>query len=215
GYGEAAAEPLAELVARKPQHYQHRAQLAAALAMADRRHEAIDVLAEAQRILAAAGERSADFDFRMAEQYAALGDTAAADSLIAGHLSSERLNDDDALRLVRVLAALGRADEALRRLADVPEPGAAWAGATWHRTRGRALEAAGQSDAARAAYGEAVAADPYDAWARLDLIALLVQAGDDEAARAAVAEADALALSLGPDFSRIANSSLTPNPGFR
>jgi len=55
---------------------------------------------------------------------------------------------------------------------------------------------------AERAFREALTANPYHRGARTALVLLLARNGRDDAARAVLAEADALPIPLGPDFQR-------------
>ncbi|MGH7477138.1 MAG: hypothetical protein ACRELD_12770, partial [Longimicrobiales bacterium] len=168
GGAEATLGFFRDLVARKPQAYEHRVQLADALMMAGRHAEAIDVLEQAQRILRAGGSGRTDFDVRIAEARLALGDNAAAAGIIEG-LDLDALRGETLRRGIRLLAALGRTDEAERRASELPAADTQAERADVAFTRGWVLEHAGRAGDAAEQYRSALAADPHHRGARAGL----------------------------------------------
>ena len=202
GYASETLDFFADLVARKPQHYGHRLQYAEALAAAGRPQEALSVLEEAQRILRAAGRPRADYMIAIAEAHLALGDTAAAEAAVAPIRLGTVSPGSERLRWLRLLASLGETSRANAGLGEVGEGGTRAEKAEIAFTRGWIAARRGAVVGAERSFREALEADPYHRGARTALVLLLARSGRDDAARAVLAEADALPIPLGPDFQR-------------
>ena len=123
------------------------------------------------------------------------------DGRFAPLLASPAGRDWAAVVVALRLPSLGRVDEALAGLASFPPPGSEAATrpavarlpplrtvAVVHHLRGLLLEAAGDLDGARAAYGDALRLDPGHPQARLNRGALSLEAGDLPAGFADAAE---------------------------
>lgn len=209
GYAGETLEFFADLVARKPQHYGHRFQYAEALASVGRPAEALRVLEEGQRILRAGGRPRIDYMIAIAEAHLALGDTTAAEAAVAPlRLGTVQPGGNERLRWLRLLASLGETARANAGLAEVPEGNTPAERAEVAFTRGWIMARRGAVFGAERAYREALEANPYHRDARTALVLLLARSGRDDAARAVLAEADALAVPLGPDFQREITESL-------
>ena len=199
GYGGEAADALAPMVARKPFHYQLRAQYADALLAAGRPAEALAAVEEGQRVLRAAGEPRLDYVLRAAEANLALGRPDSTRALLTPLLP--RLEGGrEAARAVRILARTGLVDAARGLLGTVPE------GEVPADRAERALAVAALASAAddpltaERALRRALDENPYHAAARLALVSMLVQSGDTAGAGVVVSEAASLRLPLGPAF---------------
>ncbi len=202
GYADETLGFFADLVARKPQHYDHRLQYAEALVAAGRLDDAVATLEEAQRILRAAGRPRADYVLAVAEIHIARGDTIAARQAAEPVLDGEVDVDEDDLRLPRVLASLGETRRATTALAGLGSGRDRAESAEIAFTRGWVALRRGAVFSAERSFREALEADPYHRRARLALAATLARAGRNDDARTVIVEADALPLPLGPDFQR-------------
>ncbi|HEX6940463.1 MAG TPA: tetratricopeptide repeat protein [Longimicrobiales bacterium] len=202
GYAAPTLEFFADLLARKPQQYDHRLQYAEALAIAGRADDAVRTLEEGQRILRAAGRPRADYLLAIAEIELARGDTAAASAAVEPIRTGAVRVDGHELRWLRVLASLGETARAAAGIADVAEGRTRAERAEHAFTRGWIAARRGAVVTAERAFREALDANPYHRRARVALALLLARGGRDESARAVIAAADTLPLPLGPDFQR-------------
>ncbi len=202
GYSGEAVEFLADLVRRKPQHYEHRLQYAEALAAAGRDEEAIATLREGLRILSAAGRPRADYMVTIAELEIARGNADAAWAAIGPIYDGTMEAGSANLPYARVLASLGETRRAQSVLNDARSGRNRVERAERAFADGWVAARRGAIYGAENAYREALEANPYHLRARLELARLLVRAGRDDAARTVVTEADGLPLPLGPDFQR-------------
>jgi len=120
-------DTLTRLVQQRPQNYELRGLYADALLGSGRYREAIVTMNEVQRILASGKNPRVDFDLRIAEGYAGLGqqDSAAAVlQLIMPRITRpSALNPLDKQRLVRLLATAKRPNEARTLYETLPTTG--------------------------------------------------------------------------------------------
>ncbi|HEX7117539.1 MAG TPA: tetratricopeptide repeat protein [Longimicrobiales bacterium] len=202
GYADETLPYFADLVARKPQQYDHRLQYAQALVVAGRPDDAVATLEEAQRILDAAGRPRADYMIAIAEIEIARGDTAAARAAVAPIREGRVRVDDGELGWLRVRASLGGAASAAADLADIDDGRTRAERAEIAFTRGWIAARRGSAYRAERAYREALEMNPYHRRARVELARLLAGNGRNDEARAVIAAADTLPLPLGPDFQR-------------
>jgi hypothetical protein len=198
GYPSGSIVFLRDLVARKPQNYPHRAQLADALTTAGLLDEAAAVLEEAQAILRAGGSPDPAFSARIAEIRLLQGDTARARGELQRMLRETAEPDVSDLRSIRVLLASGLSTDAHRNLAQHPEPRTPADAAELAYTRGFIADWRGDTEMAVEQYGRAVELNPYHAPARVALAATLTAAGLDTRAADLLIAADGLALPPGP-----------------
>ncbi len=108
-----ALSQLKDLVMKKPQNYELRKQYSVALIQQKQYAAAVSTLQEAQRILSASRNGRPDFDLLIAEAELAQQHNSEAQTLLQQlPAQSQRLNETDRLRLVRVLAAAGQKEQA-------------------------------------------------------------------------------------------------------
>ncbi|SIR10013.1 tetratricopeptide repeat protein [Pontibacter lucknowensis] len=172
-----AERTLAALVARKPQHYELRQQYAEVLATQGKYTEAIATLAEAQRILAAAGTPRPGYMVRMAAWQLQLGDKAAAQQLLEPVSSGKVRARSEATLLARVYAGLGDAHKAQEELKKQPVQHTPAELADFLFASGKVWEAEKEPKRAQKAYEAALRENPYLYEARQSLVRLLHQEG--------------------------------------
>jgi len=202
GYPE-AVDFFRELVSRKPQHYHHRLQYAQVLVANGQVEEAIRILAEAQRILTAAGNPSLPIAVALAEYACMQGIAEAPTAYLAPF--AERLHKAEVVneQLLRVYACMGekaKANEMLTRA----EPGSMqpYELAEWEYSRGVYERESGEEAAAEAAFQAAVQANPYHFAARLALARLWQAAGRHKQVNSMMDEMAKLPIPPGPAWQK-------------
>ncbi|SDD35485.1 Tetratricopeptide repeat-containing protein [Mucilaginibacter pineti] len=158
------AEPLTilqHLVEQKPQNFEFRTMYADALAANKRYDEAIKTLQQIQRILKASGNGRASYNLQIAEYYNALG---KKDSVIkylpAINVVRQRDGGTNNLRYIRLLAATGKATEALAMLKNLPSTGDSAYLSEYAYTQGK-IQEHDNPELAAASYETALTNNPY------------------------------------------------------
>jgi hypothetical protein len=172
---------LGKLVRRKPQHFPFRSYYAQALMANGMYPQALQTLREAQRILEASGQPSADFTVLMAECRLATGDTLAARQEMQAVLTKQTSAPDQPFRLVRVLLDLGeweKAQEEFKKIKPDQEPLA------WSEYQYTLARIEGNPAAIIRFLEAALKANPYHLPARRELISQLEKAGKPKEAQA-------------------------------
>ena len=101
------------LLARKPQHFAHRAQAARVLLLAGQPDAALRIIEEGRRLLRAAGQRRNEYTILEAEALAALQQVDSAKALLRGVLQrNERRPAEENIHLITALASIGLVAEA-------------------------------------------------------------------------------------------------------
>ncbi|PKV63251.1 tetratricopeptide repeat protein [Pontibacter ramchanderi] len=183
-----AERTLAALVARKPQQYELRQQYAEVLATQGKYGEAIATLAEAQRILAAAGTPRPGYMVRMAAWQLQLGDKEAARQLLEPISSGKVRARSESTLLARVYAGLGEAHKAQEELKKQPVQHTPAELADFLFASGKVWEAEKEPKRAQKAYEAALRENPYLYEARQSLVNLLHQHGKNSQAERLLAE---------------------------
>jgi tetratricopeptide (TPR) repeat protein len=201
GYGSEVVAFFQDIVARKPQHYGLRAQAALALQQAGRSREAIRTIEDGQRILGAGRQRRTDYAVILASVLAHAGSFDSARAVIASIEPDERtkLAETDRVRLARTMVFAGQVDAGARL---IPADSLSLA----PRVRADRLQVlayasmrrGGLSEAARL-YRHALALNPYQFDARIQLIELLARQGKRREAGELAQDGGQL---LGPAFSK-------------
>ncbi|OKL39835.1 tetratricopeptide repeat protein [Pontibacter flavimaris] len=173
-----AEQELQQLVSLKPQNYNLRRQYAEVLAAQGKYKEAFETLAEAQRILSAAGSPRPDFMTLMAAYQLQLENKEAAQTPIQPLLDGKKtLQAQDRHLLVPVLATLGQQDRAKALLKELPTPETVVERAQLQTAKGRMYEAAGKFNKAIQTYERSLLLYPYQLEVRQRLVRLLQQKG--------------------------------------
>ncbi|WP_276499270.1 tetratricopeptide repeat protein [Pontibacter litorisediminis] len=183
-----AEQALQRLVSLKPQNYGLRRQYAEVLATQGKYGEAYETLAEAQRILSAAGTPRPDFMTLMAAYQLQLQNKDAARTAAQPLLDgSKTLHQQERHLLVPVLAALGQEEQAKKVLKELPSPETVVERARVQAAKGQKYEAAGKVNRAIDTYERSLLLYPYQLEVRQRLVRLLQQKGRTK-------EADSVAL---------------------
>ncbi|WP_181163707.1 tetratricopeptide repeat protein [Pontibacter mangrovi] len=173
-----AAQELGRLVSLKPQQYALRRQYAEVLAVQGKYQEAFETLAEAQRILAAAGTPDAGFMVRMASYQLQLQNREAALAACKPLLEKQAsLAPQDRYLLVEVLARLGQQKKARQLLKELPQPQTVVEKAAVLTAKGNLQEAVGHVNQAIGLYERSLLLYPYQLQVRQRLVQLLRQKG--------------------------------------
>ncbi|WP_242916633.1 hypothetical protein [Pontibacter liquoris] len=192
-----ALQPLAQLVALKPQHYELRQQYADVLAALGKYSEGYATLQQAQRILSAAGAPRADYQLRMAKYKLAQGDTAGAKAALQPAPDGKVLMPDGGYELAGVYAALGEVSRAESILHSLPVPVTVLQTQAHQLAWAKVWAAKGDVKKAQHTYENLLKQNPYYWQARQQLTSLLQQRGKQKAARK-VQQAGAQLLMPGP-----------------
>ncbi|PVY43056.1 tetratricopeptide repeat protein [Pontibacter virosus] len=185
---EEAGRTLAAMVARKPQHYELRQQYAEVLATQGKYTEAIATLAEAQRILTAAGTPRPGYMVRMAAWQLQLGDKTAAQQLLEPINNGKIRARSEATLLARVYAGLGNTTKAQEELKKQPVQHTPAELADFLFASGKVWEAEKEPKRAQKAYEAALRENPYLYEARQSLVRLLYQEGKSSQAERLLTE---------------------------
>jgi len=196
GYEEEPLAFLADLVARKPQQFEHRKQYAEALLALDQPAQAQGVLQAGLHILEAADQKDATMDRLLAEAYLAMGDTARA---WQQWYRMRRYGIAPSLDLVNLQLKLGDTTGVSEHLSHwqhtLREPAET---AQWAYHRARLAWRQGDSLLAATHIEMALAANPYHVPARLWWIERLTASGQRAAARHYAERGALLPLPPGP-----------------
>ncbi|WP_299758534.1 hypothetical protein [uncultured Pontibacter sp.] len=173
-----AEQALQQLVALKPQHYELRRQYAEVLATQGKYKKAYETLAEAQRILTAAGTARPDFMVLMATYQLQLQHKEAARAAAQPFLDGDAsLPPQERYLLLPVLAELGEEKQAKALQKKLPKPETVVEKAQILAAKGRMFEAKGKINNAIKAYENALLLYPYQLEVRQRLVRLLQQKG--------------------------------------
>ncbi|MBF9253943.1 tetratricopeptide repeat protein [Pontibacter sp. 172403-2] len=177
-YGDtSAAQPIARLVALKPQDYELRRQYADALAALGRYEAAYATLADAQRVLSAAGAPRADYVLRMAGYKLAQGDKAGAGKDLQPLPEGKAILRGEAYRLAGLYADLGETAKAAAILNRQPEPVTVADARDLKMARAKLWTAQGKLRKAQRVYEQLLQQNPQNREARRQLVQLLQQRG--------------------------------------
>ncbi|SIT93845.1 tetratricopeptide repeat protein [Pontibacter indicus] len=183
-----AERTLAALVARKPQQYELRQQYAEVMATQGKYNEAIATLAEAQRILTAAGTPRPGYMVRMAAWQLQLGNQEAARQLLEPISNGKVRARSEATLLARVFAGLGDTNRAQDELKKQPVQLTPAELANFLFASGKIWEAEKEPKRAQKAYEAALRENPYLYEARQSLVSLLHQHGKNSQAERLLTE---------------------------
>lgn len=173
-----AEQELRRLVSLKPQNYELRRQYAEVLATQGKYKEAHQTLAEAQRILTAAGNPRTDYMALMATYQLQLQNKEAARAAAQALLDGKKtLQESDRHLLVPLFAALGQGDKAKTALKSLPKSVTVVESAKALTAKGHLYEAEGKVNRAIQAYENSLLLYPYQLEVRQSLIRLLQQKG--------------------------------------
>ncbi|WP_299702457.1 tetratricopeptide repeat protein [uncultured Pontibacter sp.] len=196
GPSQEAVRTLAELVARKPQHYELRQQYAEVLATQGNYEFAIATLEEAQRILTAAGTPRPGYMVRMAAWHLYLGNAAVARQALEPLLNGKVRARSEATLLARVYAGLGETEKAQEELKKQPVQDSPAELADFLFASGKIWEAEKEPKKARKAYEAALRENPYLYEARQNLVQMLLKEDKRSSAERLLAEGIDLAYRL-------------------
>lgn len=177
GYVDESVAFFRELLTRKPQHYQHRGQFARVLMANQRWQETIELLAESQLILEAAGAPNDLFTLLISQCYFQLGLNDKGNESLD---NLEQLDEEFAYRelsgeLLQIYLLKGELDLAEKRVSMIKFPENPAAQAEWYYLKGMLHQAKGELAEAELQFSEAVALNPYLVPARLAWLDLLQQ----------------------------------------
>ncbi len=209
GYSEEPIRHLEKLVSMKPQHYYLRGQYADVLAANGKYEQAINVLEEAQKILKAAGTPNREYMGKIADYNLSLNKTDAVRQAIEPFLTRKDSLRTDNFKLIEVFARLGEISRAEEEIAKIDMPKEPFTQSNYHYAWGKIWQARSQLDKANEAYKQAIAFNPYNIQARLDLAQNLAQANKKREAQKIAEQTTQLPIPPGPEFSRKMNKFLS------
>ena len=182
GYSAEVVDEFTELVRLKPQQYAFKLHYSDVLASAGQPIQAIQVLEDAQRILAAAGRPRKDYTVRLADLYLQTGDSTRALRLAESVMANQLTPVLDELRLVRVLVELGQTEPALARFEKLLPPSTPYEKAEYSFVEGVLKKKTGEDAGAVQAFEETLKKNPYHQQALLQLIDAYFNDGQQERA---------------------------------
>lgn len=157
-------EPLTtldELLQKKPQQFDLRANYADALQKNGRYQEAIETLQKAQRILASSGNGRADFDLRISENFVALGKKDSAE-IYSKLLVLEKLRENEGkLRYIQLLLKTEQQEKAQLLFPKLSASGDQYYLSDYYYTRAL-LSGLGNTTNTAADYELAIGLNPYN-----------------------------------------------------
>lgn len=182
GYPKKAIDLFDELVAQNPQHFGFRLMYADVLIQADRLDDALKILQEGHRILAAAGNQRPDYILRIAQAFLMKGDRSKAQKWI-NRIINQELKLQEKLLLATLYAEMNKVGEARSVLTKVPEADVPVEKAALIYVNALLKEVDGDIDAAINGYTSVLKLDPYHLQARSAVIRLLKMVGNDNRAK--------------------------------
>lgn len=177
-YGDTSvAQPIARLVALKPQDYDLRRQYADVLAALGKYQAAYATLEDAQRVLSAAGSPRADYMLRMAGYKLAQGDKTRASSDLQPLLDGKVTQYGEEYRLAGLYTDLGETAKAEALLQRQPRPATVAKTQACKLAWAKLWAAQGEVKKAQRVYEHLLQQYPQNREARQQLIQLLQQRG--------------------------------------
>ena len=177
-YGDTSAvQPIARLVALKPQDYELRRQYADVLAALGKNEEAYATLEDAQRVLSAAGSPRADYMLRMAGYKLALGDKISATGDLQPLLDGKVAQHGEEYRLAGLYTDLGETAKAEALLQKQHKPATVAKTQACKLAWAKLWAAQGEVNKAQRVYEHLLQQYPQNREARQQLIQLLQQRG--------------------------------------
>ncbi|RYG03810.1 MAG: tetratricopeptide repeat protein [Chitinophagaceae bacterium] len=154
-------EMLKKFVEQKPQNFEYRNLYSDALAAQGQYAKAIGTISEAQRILAASGNARPDYFLKIAENYNFLGKKDSAAKYLQPVMQAKGRVNYDQFRLVRLLGAIGKMQDADSVMNKVPKGTDNFALAQQAYTRGYLAELKGDAAESVKQYEAALELNAY------------------------------------------------------
>lgn len=173
GYEEKSIEFFKNLVAQKPQNYQHRIQYARVLLANDQLSKAKEILEEGNRILSASGNSRSDYLIELANIHLTEGDTTTAREMLDPVLKKKIRNRSNPYQWIQLLIDLGEHQQAeeLFRKQDLPR--IPFEKSQYLLTAAKLEMSRGNTELAQLTLQEAVKSNIYNFQARFLLLELL------------------------------------------
>ncbi|MDW3649707.1 MAG: hypothetical protein R8P61_21735 [Bacteroidia bacterium] len=173
GYQEKSLEFFKNLVAQKPQNYQHRIQYARVLLANEELSKAKEILEEGNRILSASGNSRSDYLIELANIHLREGDSLAAREILAPVLNKKIRNRSNPYQWIQTLIDLGEINQAeeLFRKQDLPR--LPFEKSQYLLTAAKMEMGRGNTELAQLTLQEAVKSNIYNFKARFLLLELL------------------------------------------
>lgn len=172
-----AAQPLAQLVALKPQNYELRRQYADVLAALGKYETAYTALQDAQHILVASGSPRADYMLLMATYKLAQGDKAGAKTELQPLLEGKAKLYGEEYKLAGLYADLGETAKAEAILQSMAAPATVAETEASQLASAKLWAAQGELKRAQRGYEHLLRQNPQNREARQQLVQLLQQRG--------------------------------------
>ncbi|TAE25410.1 MAG: hypothetical protein EAZ91_19070 [Cytophagales bacterium] len=154
---------LRKQVAQRPQNYELRGLFADALLITGKAAEAVQTIAEAQRILASTQNARTDFSLRLAEGYAALGRIDSLRHYLGVVLADKgTLDPMDKQRLVRLMIRAGQSADAKKLFDTLPTDIDQLYRASAQFSIGMLAQQSGKPEHGIGGLMQAIALNPYD-----------------------------------------------------
>lgn len=173
GYSEESLDFFKKLVAQKPQNYQHRLQYARVLASNGLAQQAVEILEEGNRILAAAGNSNAQYLTKIAEIQLTLGDTTKAKEVLSPILTGKIRNRSNPYLWIRLLTDIGELEKAEERFRSLEVPRIPYEKSQYLFTAAQMELNRGNTGLAQITLQAAIKSNIYNLPARLKLLQLL------------------------------------------
>ncbi|MEL6674142.1 MAG: tetratricopeptide repeat protein [Bacteroidota bacterium] len=196
GYEEALVF-FQDLIERKPQAYQHRAQYARVLISQQQYQQALDMLTESQQILEASRSGRADFYILQAAAALALGDSVQVTSWLEPYQGRRRLKRE-VYRGIRLLADVGWQEAATRQFKKLGLPDSPHRKAEYRYTEGYLAWKQGEPAQAIQHFQEALVLNLYHMPARFALLDLLQDQGEGSRVKKYIQQGMVLPIPPGP-----------------
>lgn len=200
GYLEGAQIFFKDLIAQKPQQYQHRTQYAEVLLANKRYKELIALLEEAQRILEAAGTPRSDFIAMMASAHLSLGEREKAITLLEPIAEGTLAEQGDPYLWVKLYLQLEQFERANKKFLETRFPKTLYEQSNYFYVKGILAEQKGDKLTARESFSQSLDANSYHLEARIKLLELYQSAGEKRQIRRIATRATVLPIPPGPEM---------------
>ncbi|MEM8886403.1 MAG: hypothetical protein AAGD28_00330 [Bacteroidota bacterium] len=173
GYAEKSLEFFKNLVAQKPQNYQHRIQYARVLLANEQLSKAKEILEEGNRILSASGNSRSDYLLELANIHLMEGDSLAAREILAPILNKKIRNRSNPYQWIQSLVDIGEVEQAEKSFRKQDLPRIPFEKSQYLLTAAKLEMARGNTELAQLTLQEAVKSNIYNFKARFLLLELL------------------------------------------
>ncbi|MEL6250729.1 MAG: tetratricopeptide repeat protein [Bacteroidota bacterium] len=173
GYQEKSLEFFKNLIAQKPQNYQHRIQYARVLLANQQLEKAKEILEEGNRILSASGNSRSDYLIELANIHFKEGDSLAAKKILTPVLEKKIRNRSNPYQWIQTLVDIGELELAEKSFRRQDLPRIPYEKSQYLLTAAKLEIGRGNTELAQLTLQEAVKSNIYNFKARFLLLELL------------------------------------------